>query len=246
MSSTTVNPDEVAWFTAIADEWWDPNGKFRPLHKFNPTRLTFIRDRLCDHFGLDVTAEQPLKGLRILDIGCGGGLISEPLCRMGATMTSIDAGDKNIKTAMVHAQAGGLEIDYRCVFPEQLAEEGLEFDAVLNLEVIEHVADVNAFLAACCSLVKPGGVMIGATLNRTAKCFLMAKMGAEYVLRWLPPGTHDFSKFVKPSEFTEGLRKNGLTVKRMNGVSFHPFRDSWSITDDLSVNYLVFAAKDAQ
>ncbi len=243
MSSTTVNPEEVAWFTAIADEWWDPNGKFRPLHKFNPTRLTFIRNSLCDHFGLDKEADLPLKGLKILDIGCGGGLISEPLCRMGAEMTSIDAGDKNIKTAMVHSEAGGLDIDYRCVFPEDLAAEGLQFDAVMNMEVIEHVADIDAFLKASCSLVRPGGAMIGATLNRTVKSFAMAKVGAEYVLRWLPAGTHDFSKFVKPSEFSEGLRENGMNVKHMNGMTFNPFRDSWSITNDLSVNYLLFATK---
>ena len=243
MSSTTVNPDEVAWFTAIADEWWDPNGKFRPLHKFNPTRLTFIRDSLCDHFGLDASAEHPLKGLKILDIGCGGGLISEPLCRMGAEMTSIDAGDKNIKTAMVHAEQGGLEIDYRCVFPEDLAKEGVQFDAVLNMEVIEHVADIDAFLEASCSLVRPGGAMLGATLNRTVKSFAMAKVGAEYILGWLPRGTHEFSQFVKPSEFAEGLRKNGLEIKHMNGMTFNPFKDTWSLTDDLSVNYLLFATK---
>lgn len=242
-ATTTVNPDEVAWFTAIADEWWDPNGKFRPLHKFNPTRLTFIRDCLCHHFGLDATAEHPLKGLKILDIGCGGGLISEPLCRMGATMTSIDAGEKNIKTAMVHAEQGGLNIDYRCVYPENLAEEGLQYDVVLNLEVIEHVANVDEFLKACCALVKPGGVMIGATLNRTAKSLLMAKIGAEYVLRWLPRGTHDFSKFVKPGEFADGLRPHGLEIQKMKGMTFHPLSDSWSLTDDLSVNYLLYASK---
>lgn len=245
MSSTTVNPDEVAWFTAIADEWWDPHGKFRPLHKFNPTRLTFIRNQLCQHFGRDPEADLPLKGLKILDIGCGGGLISEPLCRMGAEMTSIDAGDKNIKTAMVHAEAQGLEIDYRCVYPEDLAAEDKQYDAVLNLEVIEHVADVNEFLKACCSVVKPGGAMIGATLNRTFKSFAMAKVGAEYILRWLPRGTHEFAKFVKPSEFSEGLRQHGLVVKHMNGMTFNPLRDSWSLSNDLSVNYLLFATKDA-
>lgn len=243
MSATTVDPEDVARFSAIADEWWDPNGKFRPLHKFNPTRLSFIRECLCDHFGLDPEIDKPLMGLNILDIGCGGGLISEPLCRMGATMTSIDAGEKNIKTAMVHAEAQGLEIDYRCVYPENLASEGLSFDVVLNLEVIEHVADVPAFLKACSSLVRPGGAMVGATLNRTVKSFMMAKVGAEYVMRWLPRGTHDFSQFVKPSEFSEGLRENGLSVTRLNGMTFHPLRDSWSLTDDLSVNYVLFATK---
>ena len=245
MSVTTVNPDEVAWFTAIADEWWDPKGKFAPLHKFNPTRLSFIKGQLCQHFGRDETLDKPLEGLKILDIGCGGGLISEPLCRLGAQMTSIDAGDKNIKTAMVHAEAGGLEIDYRCVYPEDLAKEGLSFDAVLNLEVIEHVADVDEFLKASCSLVRPGGVMIGATLNRTLKSLAMAKIGAEYILGWLPRGTHDYSKFVKPSEFSEGLRHNGMTIRQMNGMTFNPFRDSWSLSDDLSVNYLLFATKPA-
>lgn len=243
MSTTTVNPEEVAWFTAIADEWWDPHGKFRPLHKFNPTRLTFIRNTLCDHFKLDPNADQPLKGLKILDIGCGGGLISEPLCRMGAEMTSIDAGDKNIKTAMVHAEQGGLDIDYRCVYPENLAKEGVEFDAVLNMEVIEHVADIDAFLNASCALVRPGGAMLGATLNRTIKCFAMAKVGAEYILGWLPRGTHNFSQFVKPSEFVDGLRQNGLEIKKLNGMTFNPFRDTWSLSDDLSVNYLLFATK---
>jgi len=243
MSTTTVNPEEVAWFTAIADEWWDPHGKFRPLHKFNPTRLTFIRNTLCDHFKLDPNADQPLKGLKILDIGCGGGLISEPLCRMGAEMTSIDAGDKNIKTAMVHAEQGGLDIDYRCVYPENLAKEGVEFDAVLNMEVIEHVADIDAFLNASCALVRPGGAMLGATLNRTIKCFAMAKVGAEYILGWLPRGTHNFSQFVKPSEFADGLRQNGLEIKKLNGMTFNPFRDTWSLSDDLSVNYLLFATK---
>lgn len=243
MTSTSVNPEEVAWFTAIADEWWDPNGKFRPLHKFNPTRLTFIRDSICAHFGLDKDADQPLNGLKILDIGCGGGLISEPLCRMGAQMTSIDAGDKNIKTAMVHAEQGGLDIDYRCGYPEILADENLQFDVVLNMEVIEHVADVNAFLKASCALVRPGGAMLGATLNRTIKSFAMAKVGAEYILGWLPRGTHNFAQFVKPSEFAEGLRQNGVQVQKLNGMTFNPFRDSWAITDDLSVNYLLFATK---
>lgn len=243
MTATTVNPDEVAWFTAIADEWWDPNGKFRPLHKFNPTRLTFIRDQLCAHFGRDPEAERPLEGLKILDIGCGGGLISEPLCRMGAEMTSIDAGEKNIKTALVHAEQNGLSIDYRHTTAEALAADGLSFDAVLNLEVIEHVADVDLFLEASCALVRQDGVMIGATLNRTPKSFLMAKVGAEYVLRWLPRGTHDFRKFIKPSEFSEGLRRNGMSVTKMNGMTFNPLRDSWSLSQDLSVNYLLFAVK---
>lgn len=243
MSATTVDPEDVARFSAIADEWWDPNGKFRPLHKFNPTRLTFIRDCLCDHFGRDASADKPLSGLEILDIGCGGGLISEPLCRMGAKMTSIDAGEKNIKTAMVHAEQQGLEIEYRCVYPENLASEGKTFDVVLNLEVIEHVADVDVFLNACSELVRPGGAMVGATMNRTFKSLMIAKIGAEYILRWLPRGTHEFSKFVKPSEFADGLRKNNIHVQRLNGMTFNPLRDTWSLTDDLSVNYLLFATK---
>ncbi len=243
-ATSTASPEEVARFTAIAEEWWDPKGKFRPLHKFNPTRLTFIRDQLCSHFGGDPLADKPLKGLKILDIGCGGGLVSEPMARMGAEMTSIDAGEQNVQVAAIHAEKSGLEIGYRHILPEDLVKEGAQFDVVLNMEVVEHVPDLEAFLTACCALVKPGGAMIGATLNRTLKSLAMAKIGAEYVLRWLPPGTHDWNKFLKPSEFASGLRPHGLTVQTLKGMTYSPMGDSWSLTDDLTVNYLLFAVKD--
>ncbi len=240
----TASPEEVARFVAMADEWWDPKGKFRPLHKFNPLRLTFMRDSICTHFGRDPQQPLPLKGLKILDIGCGGGLISEPLCRLGAEMTSIDAAEKNISIAAVHAKDSGLEIGYRHVLPEQLLEEGASFDVVLNMEVIEHVPDMHQFLQICSDLVRPGGAMVGATLNRTMKALALAKFGAEYVLRWLPAGTHDWNKFVKPSEFVGALRNNGITVTSLKGMSFNPLKDSWSLSDNLDVNYLLFGSKN--
>ena len=239
----TVDPDEVARFSAMAAEWWDPTGKFRPLHRFNPVRLAYVRDRVSAHFGCDAKAMRPFEGLRLLDIGCGGGLLSEPMCRLGAAVTGADAGDRNIATASVHAHEQGLDIDYRCTTAEALAEAGERFDVILNMEVIEHVADRDAFLAACAALLKPGGLMIVATMNRTVKALGLAVIGAEYVLGWLPRGTHDWSKFVTPDEMRTGLAAAGLEVAGMTGVVYNPLADRWSLARDMGVNYMALAVK---
>ena len=239
----SVDPAEIARFSALAEEWWDPAGKFRPLHKLNPTRLAFVRDRLAGHFGRDPLAQRPLEGLSILDIGCGGGLLAEPLSRLGAEVAGIDASERNIKVAGLHAAEAGLEIDYRHATAEDLARAGESFDAVLNMEVVEHVADLNAFLAASSALVKPGGAMAVATLNRTPKAFLLGIVGAEYLLRWLPPGTHDWRRFVRPSELARALDGCGLTVTEIAGMSYNPLTDTWRLGRDVDVNYMVFAVK---
>jgi 2-polyprenyl-6-hydroxyphenyl methylase / 3-demethylubiquinone-9 3-methyltransferase len=242
---TTIDPDEVRKFSAIADEWWDPFGKFKPLHKFNPVRLAYIRDGACAHFGRDRRAKAPLEGLRLLDIGCGGGLVAEPMRRLGADVTAIDASERNVKTAMAHAEPLGLEIDYRATTVEALAEENAEpFDIVLNLEVVEHVADVDVFLETSGSLLKPGGMMVMATINRTLKALALAKIGAEYVLRWLPAGTHDPRKFVKPDEAKAALARAGLTVTAAAGVTYNPLMDIWRIGEDTDVNYMLTAIKN--
>lgn len=242
-AQTTIDDEEVARFSAMADEWWDPTGKFRPLHKFNPIRLGYIRDRLCAHFGRDPRSLTPLDGLTLLDVGCGGGLISEPLARMGATVTGIDASEKNIGTARAHAARGDLEIDYRCTTAEDLLAAGETFDIVLSLEVVEHVADVDLFLDSCTALVRDGGAMVLATLNRTPKAFMFGIVGAEYVMRWLPRGTHDWKKFVRPSELCRNLRRNGVDVSDISGLSFNPLTDEWRVSGDVSVNYILFGAK---
>lgn len=240
---TTALPEEVAKFSALADSWWDPAGAFRPLHKFNPARISYIRDRLLAHFGRDPAAERPFAGLTLLDIGCGGGLIAEPMARLGFTVTAIDASGENIGTAALHAERMGLSIDYRAVMPETLAETGAAFDAVLALEVIEHVADVEAFWRATASLMKPGGALIAATLNRTIKSLALGKVAAEYVLRWVPAGTHDWRKFVRPSEMVRSLRASRLHVGGLSGISYNLFLDRWEVTSDLGVNYMAYATK---
>ncbi|MEK9672482.1 MAG: bifunctional 2-polyprenyl-6-hydroxyphenol methylase/3-demethylubiquinol 3-O-methyltransferase UbiG [Rhodospirillaceae bacterium] len=241
---TTANADEIARFQAIADEWWDARGKFRPLHQINPVRIQFIRDRVCGHLGRDPLADRPLKGLTVLDIGCGGGLLAEPMTRLGARVTAIDAGEKNIAVARLHAEQSGLEIDYRHVLPEDLAGLGKTFDVVLNMEVIEHVADTDAFLGASAALIKPGGAMVVTTLNRTLKSLAFAKVGAEYILRWLPIGTHDWRKFVRPSELARGLRPHGVDIRDLAGMVYNPLNDRWRISEtDLDVNYLAFTVK---
>lgn len=242
---TTASPEEVAKFEAMADSWWDPNGKFKPLHTFNPVRLQFIRDAAAARFGRDITADQPFSGLSLVDIGCGGGLLSEPMRRLGFSVTGIDATEKNIGTASVHARKVGLDIEYRACLAEDLVAAGEQYDVVLCMEVVEHVADVELFLTTCARLVKPGGMLVGATMNRTMKSFLMAKVGAEYVLRWLPRGTHDWKKFLKPSEFAAGLRAGGLEVNSLTGLVFNPLENSWSLRDDLDVNYLLTAVPTA-
>ena len=237
--SASIDADEIEKFRAMAAEWWDPNGKFKPLHKFNPTRLKFIRETLIEHFNLDGAQRRPLNGLKLLDIGCGGGLVSEPMARLGADVTAVDAGDANIKTALAHANDLGVEVDYRVGTAEGLIASGQEkFDVVLNLEVVEHVADPHQFLVDSASLLKPGGVMIVASLNKTAKAFALAIVGAEYVMGWLPRGTHEFDKFIRPDEVLSAFQAAGLDHHETIGVSFNPLTDRWALSDDTKVNYM--------
>ena len=241
----TVDESETAKFAAMAEEWWDPEGKFRPLHRMNPVRLEFLRDRICARFGRDPLGDRPLTGLSLADIGCGGGLLAEPMARLGAEVTGIDAVDKNLGIAAAHAETMGLSIDYRCDTVEAMAARGEAFDVVLNMEVVEHVADRDAFLAAAAALVKPGGIMLLATLNRTLKAWGLAVFGAEYVLGWLPRGTHDWKKFVRPSELAAPLRRAGLEVTEITGMAYDPLRDSWAVAPrDLDVNYLAVAVRE--
>jgi 2-polyprenyl-6-hydroxyphenyl methylase/3-demethylubiquinone-9 3-methyltransferase len=240
---TSIDPDEIAKFSALAGSWWDPEGDFRPLHRLNPTRLAFIRDQACAHFARDIAAARPLAGLEVLDIGCGGGLLCEPLARLGARVTGIDATQKAIEVAGWHAEQSGLAIEYRCSTAEDLAATGCRFDLIVNMEVVEHVADVDHFMEASCTLVKPGGAMAMATLNRTPKSFLMAVVGAEYVLGWLPRGTHDWRRFLKPSELVRRLRANGMAVTELAGVTYNPLNDRWRRSPDLDVNYMLFAVR---
>jgi len=240
---SSVDEAEVAKFTRMAAEWWDPNGKFRPLHEFNPVRLKFIRALAAEHYHRDDKSLKPFGGLSLLDIGCGGGLVSEPMARMGFTVLGADASEKNVKTASAHAAGAGLVLDYRAVTAEALAEEGARFDVILNMEVVEHVADLGGFLRACGALLKPGGFMLVATLNRTLKSLALAKIGVEYVLRWLPAGTHDWNRFVKPAELERLLEEAGLKVTGVQGVAFDPLRWEWRLSPDTDVNYMVVAEK---
>ena len=242
-NKSTASADEIARFTAIADAWWDPNGKFKPLHQINPLRVGYIRDLICKHHNRDPKGAKPLDGLNILDIGCGGGLLCEPMRRLGAIVTGIDAGAGNITIASLHAEQSGLDINYRHQLPENLAKTEGAFDIVLNMEVVEHVADVDAFLQASASLVKPGGLMVLSTINRTLKAFVLAKVGAEYILRWLPIGTHNWRMFVKPSELVRGLGSYGMDITDLTGMVYNPLKDTWSLSGDLNVNYLVSAIK---
>ncbi|MDP3735901.1 MAG: bifunctional 2-polyprenyl-6-hydroxyphenol methylase/3-demethylubiquinol 3-O-methyltransferase UbiG [Hyphomonadaceae bacterium] len=240
----SVDPAEIDKFRAMAADWWSPTGKFAPLHKFNPVRLTFIRDRAVAHFGLDDASREPFEGLRLLDAGCGGGLVTEPMARLGAHAVGIDAGDSNIKAAMVHADQGHVDVDYRVGTIEGLIAAGEKpFDVVLALEVVEHVSDAATFLADCAKLLAPGGLMIVATLNRTAKAFALAIVGAEHVLRWLPVGTHEWSKFVTPEEAKAALAGAGLDVRDTIGVSYSPLSGRWSLGTDTGVNYMVVATR---
>ena len=242
--SPSIDPAEVAKFSAMASEWWDTKGKFRPLHKFNPVRLGFIRDTVERHFGLPSGQRKPLEGLRILDIGCGGGLVCEPMARLGASVTGIDASEANIKTAMTHAAQLGLKIDYRAGTAEALLESGeAPFDIVLNLEVVEHVADPSQFLTDTSKLVAPGGLMICATLNRTPKAFALAIVGAEYVLGWLPRGTHEFAKFLRPEEVSAPIKAAGLIPEPPQGVSYSPLSDAWRLSSDTNVNYMIVSTR---
>ena len=239
----TFDPVEVDRFRRIASEWWDPKGKFAPLHKLGPARLQFIRDRQIAHFERTGTSLRPLDGLTVLDIGCGGGLISEPVSRMGARVTGIDPGPENVEAARRHAAEQGLTVDYRVATVEALAETGVTFDTVLCLEVIEHVPDPGAFLGVCAGLVRPGGLMIVSTINRTVKAYLLAIVGAEYVLRWLPAGTHQWERFVTPDELARHLAAAGLARLHTEGMVYGPLSDRWTLSPDTDVNYLVAAAK---
>jgi len=242
--SSSIDPDEVARFSAQAAEWWDPKGKFAPLHRFNPVRLAFIREQALARFNRDPKARRPFEGLRLLDIGCGGGLLAEPMTRLGFTVTAIDPSEKNIRTAKSHAAQNGLTIDYRaCAAEDLLAGSAEPFDLVLNMEVIEHAADPGAFLKDTCRLIAPGGLMILATLNRTLKALALAKMGAEYVLRWLPPGTHDWSRFVKPDEVRGFLVAENFEIAGPFGVAFDPLMGRWTRSDDATVNYMMTIAR---
>ncbi|NKB56083.1 MAG: bifunctional 2-polyprenyl-6-hydroxyphenol methylase/3-demethylubiquinol 3-O-methyltransferase UbiG [Alphaproteobacteria bacterium] len=242
--ASTVDAAEVAKFAALAETWWDSEGPFRPLHQLNPVRLRYIRDTVAAHFDRDPLAAKPLEGLRLLDIGCGGGLLAEPLTRLGAVVTGIDATERNIGVAALHAEESGLAIDYRHTTAEALHAESEQFDVVLNMEVVEHVADVDAFLAASSGVVREGGIMILATLNRTLKSYAFAIVGAEYVLRWLPRGTHDWRRFVRPSELAAGLRTAGMNVEEFTGMVFNPLTGRWSLNPrDLDVNYIATATK---
>jgi 2-polyprenyl-6-hydroxyphenyl methylase/3-demethylubiquinone-9 3-methyltransferase len=243
---SSIDPAEVERFSRIAAEWWDPKGKFAPLHKFNPTRLSFIRDQALHRFGRDPAARRPFEGLRLLDIGCGGGLLSEPMTRLGFQVTGVDASERNIGTASAHAAEQGLAIDYRCSTAEALLAQGERFDVILNMEVIEHVADPRGFLRDCAGMLAPGGLMIVATLNRTLKAFALAKLGAEYVLRWLPAGTHDWSKFLKPEELRSFLAgEAAVSVDGPYGVAFDPLSGRWSQSHDTDVNYMMTVSRDA-
>jgi len=237
---SSIDPDEVARFSAMAEAWWDPRGKFAPLHKFNPVRLQFIRDQALERFGRDPAAEAPFAGLRLLDIGCGGGLLSEPMTRLGFQVVGVDASERNIGTARAHAAASGLEIDYRAATADQLlADREPPFDLILNMEVVEHVADPGDYLRSTARLLKPGGLMIVATLNRTARAFALAIVGAERVLRWLPVGTHDWRKFVTPAEIRAHLAGEGVSVQGPYGVSYDPLGDRWRRSGDAGVNYMM-------
>lgn len=243
---TSVDPAEIERFSRIAAQWWDPAGKFRPLHKFNPVRLAWLRDAICAAHGRDPQAPLPLAGIRILDVGCGGGLLSEPLARLGAQVTGIDAAEKNVKTAAAHAAETGVSVDYRATTAEALVQAGELFDVVLAMEIVEHVADVDLFLGSVASLARPGGQVFMATLNRTGKSFLFGIVAAEYVLRWLPRGTHDWKRFLKPSELTGALRRAGVEVKSVTGVTYNPLSDRFSLAaGDLDVNYMLWGTRAA-
>lgn len=241
-TGASVDPDEVARFEAIAAEWWDAKGKFAPLHRFNPARLSFLKDAIIRHFNRDPRHAHPLTALSLIDIGCGGGLVSEPMSRLGASVTGIDAGTATIEAARRHATGMGLDVTYRTATVEELTGEGARFDVVLALEVIEHVAEPATFLKSSAQLLKPGGMMAVATLNRTARSFLLAIVGAEYLLRWLPPGTHDWNRFIRPRELDDMLVSAGLGITGRTGIVYNPLKDSWSLSDDTGVNYIVTAA----
>ena len=242
---STIDAAEVARFAALADTWWDPAGQMGMLHKLNPVRIGFIKEAACRRFGRDAKRIDSLAGLRFLDIGCGGGILSEPMARLGAAVVGADPAEPNIEAARVHAAREGLAIDYRATTAEALADLGERFDVVLAMEVVEHVADLTLFVGRCAEMVKPGGLMVVATLNRTIKSFALAIVGAEYVLRWLPRGTHQWDKFVTPTELEIAIEKSGMAMTRETGVIYNLLADRWQLSTDMDVNYMVAAEKAA-
>ena len=240
---TTINKEEIQKFSKLADEWWDVNGKFKPLHMFNPIRIEYILDEITKHFKLDRKTKLPLKNLNILDIGCGGGLISEPMARLGGNVTGIDAAEKNIKVASIHSKESNLKIRYLANSPEQLNEKE-KFDIILNLEIVEHVENLDLYLQSCYDLLKKNGLMFTATINRTLISYIKAIIGAEYILRWLPIGTHDWNKFVKPEELQKKLTDKKFTTNNVKGLEFNPIFNKWSKSDNLSVNYIICSYKN--
>ena len=242
-STSTIDEAEVARFSALAETWWDPRGEMAVLHKFNPVRLAYIRDAACKRFERNPKELGCLEGLRILDIGCGGGILSEPLARLGAQVTGADPAEKNIAVAKLHAEQSGVAVDYRATTAEALADAGERFDIVLAMEVVEHVADMTLFVARCAEMVRPGGLMIAATINRTLKSFALAIVGAEYVLRWLPRGTHQWDKFVTPDELEIAMERAGLRTSDERGVIYNLLADRWELSTDTDVNYMVLAEK---
>ncbi|AWM88953.1 bifunctional 2-polyprenyl-6-hydroxyphenol methylase/3-demethylubiquinol 3-O-methyltransferase UbiG [Microvirga sp. 17 mud 1-3] len=242
-ASTTIDPAEVARFEKIAATWWDPKGPMKVLHRFNPVRLAYIRDEACRRFGRDPRSARSLEGLSILDVGCGGGVLSEPLARLGARVTGLDPAPTNVSVARLHAERAGLAVDYRNETVEAVAARGETFDLVLAMEVVEHVADVQAFVSACGQAVKPGGALVMATLNRTLRSFALAIVGAEYVLGWLPKGTHEWDRFVTPQELEDALGGAGFAVEDLTGVAYNPLTGAWSLSSDTAVNYMLIAAR---
>ena len=236
MKNNTINKKEIEKFSKIAEEWWNPNGKFKPLHKFNPIRISYIKENIVKSFKLD-HKKIPLENIKILDIGCGGGLLSEPMCRLGAKVTGIDASEKNINIAKLHAKKNNLNINYICSSPEKLKNE-MKFDVILNMEIVEHVENINIFLKSCTKLLKKNGIMFVATLNKTLKSYIFAIVGAEYILRWLPIGTHEWEKFVTPRELISILKQNNLILDKIDGMKFNFFTDRWNVSSDKSVNYI--------
>lgn len=237
--TSTIDPKEIEKFTRMADEWWSETGKFKPLHKFNPSRISYLRRKIIENFSLDAKSLTPFTNLKILDIGCGGGLISEPFARMGADVTGIDAGEKNIAVAKLHAEKSDLKIDYKNISAEELEKTGEKFDVVFALEIIEHVADVEEFIKSCSALAKKDGLLFIATINRNLKSLALAKIAVEYVLRWLPRGTHDWKKFLKPSEINNFAAKNNVTLQEIKGFHYNILKDSWSESENLDVNYIM-------
>jgi len=242
MKNNTINKKEIEKFSKIAEEWWNPRGKFKPLHKFNPIRISYIKDNVINSLNLQ-NKEKPLKNVNILDVGCGGGLLSEPMRKLGATVVGIDASEKNIQVAKLHAKKNNLEIDYFCTSPENFTKK-IKFDVVLNMEIVEHVEDIDFFLKSSAKLLKKGGIMFVATLNKTLRSYLFAIIGAEYILRWLPIGTHEWEKFVKPNDLIRILKKYELKLDRLDGMKLDLIRDQWNISSDKSVNYIGKFVKD--